>query len=172
MREATTGAIVDRRRCPARRYQIKSLSEPHQRILTLRLRGLGVGAIAAAVRMSRSQVGAVLGSELARAELRRLRTRMEAALIMDEAAIRREVERLAVEGLHELAALLESKDTGDRLRAAICMDLLDRGGFKAPDRHEVTIDYAAAIMSAFERRRARQRAQEASEPSPDGLPGP
>jgi hypothetical protein len=140
--------------------------------MLLELHGLSVSAICRAVGMRRSQVGAVVNSILYRRERDRLQRRLEAEALAQEGALRAKLDQLARRGAIELEGLLGGPETPARLRAEIAMDLLDRGGFKSVDRHEVTIDYATLIQRAYERRLAMRRGQDSPALILEALPAP
>ena len=112
----------------ARGYEIKRLTPRHRRILRLRLEGLSLREIARTVGMSESMVGYVVRSEVFRAELERVEVELDGAAIADEATIRARIQRMADRSLDEIAILLGSEATPQRLRVAVAFAILDRAG--------------------------------------------
>lgn len=111
-----------------RKYQIQSLWDQSHQILRLTALGMKPKAIASLLSITPETVGNCIHSELGKRQLSILRGAIDIASV----DVKKEIGRLAREGLPILEEIMKSPNTKPELRTHIARDMLDRDGFGAP----------------------------------------
>lgn len=122
-------------------------------IMRLLLRDIPVWEIAEAMNMHPGAISRVINSDIFKAEFEKLQSRADAKVLSEQDA-QQWIKRLCTTKVTKTLEELLDNSKSERLKADICFDLLDRGGHSRTERREVVVDYASAVVAAFERRKA------------------
>lgn len=143
-----------------RKYSIQKIWDRHNEIIRLILLGQDNISIARELGVTPQNVSDVRNSPIVRERLEILQEERDASAV----DISKRISRLAPKALDVMDEILRGEaacTAGDRLRAAV--DVLDRGGYSAPQRHE----HVHGVLTGKELLAIKKRVEKAKEIAED-----
>lgn len=144
------------------RQQLNKIQPVHRHMMRLLLRNFEHSEIAVKLGLSQATVTRTINSDLFQREFARLQSLADERVITEVTDHRSKIEELTGVALANIERMLKDPFTGEKLVADLSWDLLDRGGYKAPEVHNnnnvnVNIDYKDAVVEAWKRRKERDK---------------
>lgn len=163
-------SLDGRRALYGAKAQIKELRARHQMIMRLHLVGVSQKDIARILEITPQMVSIVQNSDIYKAEFVKMQAATNEKAVEDAVDIRKRIEALAGQSLTVLEEILRDAMTDDKLRADVAFDILDRGGYRAAQKVDHTVNFGQTVQNAYNRRKEIRAAEAVVETT--ALPAP
>lgn len=135
---------IDRRKAESTLSQEPlELNSRHRVIMRQLLAGVTQGEIAKELGYTPSRISLIINSELFQVEMKKMREKIETLFIDNEGSkvqtdrVRQRIKEESLESVNTIVRLRDNA-ANERVRQISAFDILDRGGYKAPEKIDTT----------------------------------